>query len=850
LIGGEANCKSMLRLPTSLRYRYILTVSLTLSAAFSILLAVKYVINSESDERMDNSSYRLVVAEKVQAITKHIGEAKRALDLYLLSPSPKYYDSFFTELSEANKILALTSQNKWVIERDIEKDLRALKQKLFDYESKIKRLMEITINRDELYPGISIAEATMIQANNIFSSSVNSAIEEIRVAQPFELKKYDRFVTLRDKWRRLIMAYRLYVINRTAALLRERLPGLQADVNLFINDIITDHEKIFLPMLERDEVGFETADAINKTYTNALKWRTALFKVQAIAVTDEWRSDVPFILNEVSPIAYDIDLLLENTARFLTVSSSQDLKAQRQTSDAISMFLWFLLLVFSVIFVFVYFAIYSSLLKPISLLSTTLKEKKADDCSLYQSQFKSSEMKDFVYALNDMQHQINMRQSQLEYMALHDDLTKLPNRSLLLDRINHAISSSQCYNGEFALIILDLDRFKEVNDTLGHWVGDEILVEVAKRLSALLRDTDTVARLGGDEFAIVLPNLEDPSIESIAKKINEALERVYTIREHSLYVGASLGIAIYPQHGNDSDTLIQHADVAMYLAKNKNVEFKIYEPDEDTFNIKKLSLLSDLRNAIDNDEFFIEYQPIFTSEGDRIVAFESLLRWRHPVYGVIKPDEFICHAEKTGLIKRITQWLIVTVAEVMASLKKYNSELYLSVNITSWDLQDEGILDLIEHSLRKNSLDYSSIVFELTERSMMHDSPRVCSTLKKLNAKGAKFSVDDFGTGFSSMVYLTKLPISTLKIDRSFVLAMDSSKNDALIVRSIIDLAHNLNLTVIAEGVENINTLNALVDMKCDMIQGFIHGEPLSLDKIIAMYAKSVTKKPNLDLVS
>ena len=837
----------MIKVPASLRHRYILIVSITLVLAFGILLAARHMIDSQSDVRLENSSHRLLVAKNVQGITKHIGEAKRAIDLYLLSPSPKYSNLFTAELVQAKEIIFRTLADAWVHDRGIADDLRLLQTKLVEYENKINRLMQIAINRDELYPGISIAEASMIQANDVFTTAVNNAILEIRQAEPFSLKEYEKFVNLRDKWRRLIMAYRLYVINRTAGLLRERLPGLQADVNLFINDIIFELEKVFLPMLESERIGFETADAIDKAYTSAKQWRESLIKVQAVAMTDDWRSDVPFILNEVSPVAQDMGLQLDKITRFLAVSSSDDLKAQRLASDSISMFLWLLLLVFAVIFVLVYFTIYSSLLKPISLLSDTLKQKKAGDTSLFNTNEKSLEMNEFVYALNDMQHQINSHQTQLEFMALHDGLTKLPNRRLLLDRLNIAIESSDYVHTEFALIILDLDRFKEVNDTLGHLVGDELLMQVSERLLSVLRETDTVARLGGDEFAILLPNMKEQSIDAIAKKISNELERVYLIREHSLYIGASLGIAIYPEHGEDPETLIQHADVAMYMAKNHNVEYRVYDSQEDTFNIKKLSLLSDLRNALDNNEFFIEYQPIFTNTGERIVAFESLLRWQHPVYGTIHPEEFIGHAEKTGLIKRITQWLIVNVAEVMARLKQYDSQLYLSVNITSWDLQDEGLLDLIENSIHRHKLDYSSIVFELTERSMMHDTSRVRSTLQKLSDKGIRFSVDDFGTGFSSMVYLTRLPISILKIDRTFVKAMESSRNDSLIVNSIIELAHSLNLTVIAEGVEDVTTLNTLVDMQCDLIQGFIHGLPLTLNKVIELYNKP---RAGLHLVS
>jgi diguanylate cyclase (GGDEF)-like protein len=513
------------------------------------------------------------------------------------------------------------------------------------------------------------------------------------------------------------------------------------------------------------------------------------------------------------------------------------------------MFLWLLLASFSIIFILVYFVIYSSLLHPIATLSNNLKLKDVNDGSPFQTIYKSAEMQDFVHALNDMQHQINVRQNQLEHMAMHDALTRLPNRSLLLDRINSAISTYHRYKENFAVILLDLDRFKEVNDTLGHLVGDEILIEVADRLKSLLRESDTVARLGGDEFAILLQKVNMTSIEEMAKKISDVLADVYKINEHNLYLGASLGVAIYPQHGKDPDSLMQHADVAMYLAKNNNSDYEIYHPEKDTFNVKQLALLSDLRDAINNQELYLEYQPIYNTEGSHINSFECLIRWKHSEFGIILPDKFIFHAEQTGLIRKITQWVISEVCENLNVLKKYDNNIHLSINVTAWDLQDESLVNYIDNCIQQNSLDFSSIVFELTERSMMNDSLRVRSVLNRLSKKGLRFSVDDFGTGFSSLIYLTQLPISMLKIDKSFVQSMNNNPNDAMIVHSIVDLAHNLELQVIAEGVEDKQTLTAIKELNCDMVQGFVYGKPMTFDKVLKLYPQP-DNKPDIKLVT
>ena len=836
-------------LPTSLRQRYIFIVAITMVVAVAVLLAVKYFINTASDVRLEHSGLRLSVANDVHLIHKHIDEANRILDLYLLSPDEKYRKQFFAEIAATNELISRTVMSSWVKERELAADLTSLGAEIGNYSDKIAKLMDIRADRGAMFPAISLAEESMLRINEVFTGAVNNAIEEIRLTEPLDFNEYEKFVNLRDTWRRLILAYRIYVINRTASLPQERLPGLMSNISLFIDNIILDIEDNLLPMLESGEIGLETAEAIEIAYQQAKIWRETYIKVKHLSDTDEWRSDIPYILQEVAPASDSIYLRLEQIIRVLNLSTADDLKAQRQASDDISMFLWLLMASFSAIFVLVYFVIYSSLLQPIALLSHSLKDKDVNDGSPFRSKFNSTEMKEFVHALNDMQQQINLRQNQLEHMAMHDALTKLPNRSLLLDRINNAIATYNRYEGDFAVIILDLDRFKEVNDTLGHLVGDEILIEVSNRLLDLLRDSDTVARLGGDEFAIVLHKLELDDVEEMAQKISDVLERVYNIREHNLYLGASLGIALYPLHGKDPDTLLQHADVAMYVAKNQNVDYEFYNPEEDTFNIKQLSLLSDLRNAVANDELYLEYQPIYSADGTRVNSFECLLRWNHPKYGRVMPDQFIFHAEKTGLIKKITQWVFHRAAESVSILHKYDPELHLSVNITAWDLQDESMLNYVDECLEEFNLAPQCIVFELTERSMMNDSIRVRSVLNELNNKGIRFSVDDFGTGFSSLIYLTQLPISLLKIDKSFIQSMNENMNDAMIVRSIIDLAHNMNLKVIAEGVEDKQTLSTIRQLKCDMVQGYIFGRPMTLDKVINLYPP-LNGKPDIKLIT
>jgi len=457
------------------------------------------------------------------------------------------------------------------------------------------------------------------------------------------------------------------------------------------------------------------------------------------------------------------------------------------------------------------------------------------DIDLLLPDAQTKEIDDFVKAYQHMQSQIHSRQEKLEHIAMHDDLTNLPNRSLLIDRMTLAISNAQRFKNNFAVIILDLDRFKEVNDTLGHLVGDNILQQVAQRLSTLLRDTDTVARLGGDEFAILLTYVDKQTVSDIANKISNAIEKVYHVQEHSLYLGASLGISLYPQHGLTTEVLLKHADVAMYMAKRSDINYVIYKPENDEHNVKQLSLLSDLRQAIDLQQLRLVYQPIYTTATNSIIGYEALIRWQHPRYGLLSPDNFILLAEQTGLIKKITLWVVDTALKNFALWPIKHDDAYISINVTAWDLQDQLFITHINKSLETYKVKPESLMLELSERSMMTDSTRIEISLNNLKTLGIRISIDDFGTGFSSLSILKQLPVSILKIDKSFVLKMSTIKNDTLIVHSIIDLAHNLELKVIAEGVEDTESRDLLKKFNCDYCQGYLFSTPLNEEQLLSL---------------
>lgn len=416
-------------------------------------------------------------------------------------------------------------------------------------------------------------------------------------------------------------------------------------------------------------------------------------------------------------------------------------------------------------------------------------------------------------------------ENRVRFMAHHDTLTGLPNRALLEDRIAQAIHyGARCRSGLW-IVFIDLDRFKYINDSLGHRAGDALLNIVSQRLQAAVRDIDTVGRLGGDEFIVLLPERGGQTLTLDAvQRIMNAVAQPLVVEGHELFVSCSIGISTFPADGTDSETLVAHADMAMYRAKeNGRNNFQFFTAEMNDGFMDRLDMEGDLRNAIDQNELLLHYQPQVDLRTGRIVGMEALLRWNHPVRGMVPPARFIRLAEETGLIMSIGHWVLRTAcaqnkAWQMAGL----GNLRVAVNLSARQFTHAGLVASITGILDEAGLDAKYLDIELTESLVMTDVENVTSTLRELKEVGVQISIDDFGTGYSSLAYLSRFPIDVLKIDQSFVLNVASSPDDAAIVASIISLAHNLRLHVIAEGVETEAQLDYLRRHGCEEMQGYL----------------------------
>ena len=426
---------------------------------------------------------------------------------------------------------------------------------------------------------------------------------------------------------------------------------------------------------------------------------------------------------------------------------------------------------------------------------------------------------------------------EVSHLAYTDALTGLPNRPLFMDHLILALAQAARTGQKLAVFFIDLDRFKDINDSLGHSSGDMLLKSVAERLRHCVREGDTVARFGGDEFTLLVPKIdiiEDAA--KIAQKIHETLKIPFGIGERELFVTASIGISLYPADGLDPETLVRNADTAMYRAKDSGRDnYQLYAPAMNARAIERLALENMLRRALENNELLLYYQPLIDTVTKQVVGLEALLRWQHPQLGLLSPAHFISTAEVSGLIVPIGQWVLEASCKQMKLWhKRIDPDLRVSVNLSARQFQQANLVEETGTILEKTRLRPNALELEITESNAMQNAENTIYTLRELKTLGVRIAMDDFGTGYSSLNYLKRFPIDTLKLDRSFIRDVVADVSDAAIVSAVISMAHSLHLEVVAEGVETEEQLSFLRKHNCDRIQGFLFSPPLPVDKVEA----------------
>jgi polar amino acid transport system substrate-binding protein len=439
-----------------------------------------------------------------------------------------------------------------------------------------------------------------------------------------------------------------------------------------------------------------------------------------------------------------------------------------------------------------------------------------------------------IRLLDDERQAAIFAASQVEHMAYHDDLTGLPNRSLFFDRLIIALTQAERRDRNLAILFLDLDHFKDINDSLGHSIGDALLRVTAERLAGLVRKEDTVARFGGDEFVILMTDLRSSEdTAKIAQKLIDTVREPFNAYEREIVITGSVGIAIYPDDGTQAEVLVKNADTAMYRAKELGRNrYQLYTAAMNERALERLELEMALRRALDNDEFELHYQPLVDVASRKLIGFEALLRWNHITFGLLMPDHFVPAAERCGLIVPIGQWVMNEVARQAAEWKdRLGRDFFISINLSASELMEDDLVESITSIVGNHGVAPEQIEIEITESSAFRDDNHTADVLRRLRDLGFRISIDDFGTGYSSLSYLKTFPVDTLKIDKMFLQDINGA-GDAAITNSVISMAHGMNLKVVAEGVENVDQVHVLSGQSCDRFQGFLFSQPLPARQI------------------
>ncbi len=547
----------------------------------------------------------------------------------------------------------------------------------------------------------------------------------------------------------------------------------------------------------------------------------------------QWHSDVSYLIRSVDPQFEELWEGIHHFEDAVDELSRNDARELSEVANTIAKAVWLICSFGLAVITVAYLYFQGTVLKPLAMVAAALKRDADGEAASTMPVVHNLETRHLIDAYDEMRRQVMQRQQKLEYVALHDSLTNLPNRSHLMSSLNTLCNSSEQESAGFTLLLLGLDHFTQINETLGQNTGDTILKKYGRHLQYMLRKTDSVARFAGDEFAVLLPGAKREEALYMAQKLRSDMERPFDVDGIDLSVTCSIGVAVYPEHGNDGEELTRRANIAMAIAKQHKTGIALFEERYDTSSVERIGLAGKLRRAIHTDALHLCYQPQYSARSGKLSGLEVLCRWEDAERGPISPAEFIPVAEQTGLIHDVTEWVIGNaIRQAKAWLENGLDFGVMSINISAFNLHAPNFLGVLREQLQKWDFPPSKLMLEVTESAMMADPEHAISTLGELHGLGLKLSIDDYGTGYSSLAYVKRLPVDELKIDKSFVMDMTKNENDAVIVRSTIDLAHNLGLKVVAEGVDNQEKQDLLEILNCDYLQGFHLARPLLAEEL------------------
>lgn len=812
----------------SLRNRYLLLTVFVATCAAVVVWVFYRDLSHTQEEVIARLEQSRTWARQLDEVRNDYTRLYQEIDLFLLDPLrgrrpleiQASVDTAVLKIASFHAALKQAGSEMQYPVAHLHNDLlvlRGLSDDLFKSRMDVRRQ----------YPGMAISAFEMVPFQQNVSNGFGILINEIESGslKPESPQIYPTLLKAQGIWSNVVSQMRIYLANRFASfsnsILVEQsrsLDDLYAQLNVKIESLGQAYAR---------EDSFEGAEVIKSIRSDAVRWYTLFQTVRKISESEKWRGDTLIMKTGIIPLINDMTQDFLDAENDLQAYEKQVAQRLQESKRNLTLFLVIMVGLFLAFIMVILVSLDWLVFRPLGVVVEALKARTFDKVAPQALRASTREIGHLIEAYQEMDRQVSQRQHDLEHQALHDALTSLPNRFLLNQRLEYQFLSADRNDKGFVLILMDLNNFKDINDALGHLAGDALLIEVSRRLASQVRKSDTLARLGGDEFALLLQSVTLEEAKPLAQAMHDALTAPFRLNGHTINIGISIGIAGYPDDASDATTLLQHADIAMYHSKRNRQPFACYNASQDFFSQNRLTLSNDLRQAIEQDHLELYFQPQVDMATGLLFGAEALLRWKHPEHGYIRPDKVVELAEYMGSIYTLSSWVLDRAIRTCAAWHAQGHCLSVSVNLSVHDLTNTSLGEQIDLMLARYGLPGERLTLEVTESGMMDNPGRSIEMLRSLSARGIKLSIDDFGTGFSSLAYLKLLPVDELKIDKSFVLDMENNPSDAMIVQSTIALGHNLGLKVVAEGVETPSSMERIKAYGCDFTQGYFISKPL-----------------------
>ena len=836
------NRESKWRLPTLASYQgqyFYMALVLIMVLIFFAWMGLQYV-KTTSGEQISRIGMRAEIEQETGALLQELREIQGLLGNQLIEPGKRSGSEIRNLLRDMENRFAALSEKVSELNEGGDQHLQEFIPvgKLSDFRNEITSFLHISGNSILRFPGIYIIQTDMLPK----SRAIHDALDSI-VGQMVQRKDVSEFTHLvyqaRHTWQQLQSEVNLLVANRFSVFSDNPEMGIEDSVRN-IDKYLKKMQQLLLE-LEESRVPKRLSvveDGVwQRLLRNVDEWRQSYQDLLASLHSQRWREDMYVYKSSLLPHIRSMQTDLKKLQDALVQQTADDTAGLTNVASRLSqtIFLLTVLGILWILFAYVYLRI--RVIKPIADTAHALRQEANGNSDVVIPQSKLAETQDLVEAFSEMRRQVWKRQQGLDHLAHHDPLTQLPNRLLFMDRLEHALSIARRHNKMVALLFLDLDNFKQINDALGHFAGDELLVNVARRLQKVIRKSDTVARLGGDEFAILLEDIGQKAFaRNVALKILKELQSPLEIGSQQYHISGSIGISIAPYDDNQPEDLLRDADSAMYEAKRcgKN-NYHFFSSELLQRVSRQLDLEHRLRDAALKKEFLFHYQPIVDASTGQLIAVEALMRWQPENGPLIYPDEFMetMKSQNLDLSRKVTEHLFAQVDDLQEHvLNEYGIRLRVSINMAPSALRDPSRHSGVITTLRR--LKYPSLItLEITEDTLLEDLATARALFSELRQLGIPLVLDDFGTGQSSLNHLRSYPFDSIKIDREFVRDISSDEDDAILVKAITQLAHSFGMKVVAEGVETEAQRRYLINIGCDYLQGYIISKPLPTDALL-----------------